>query len=284
MGLAFIGMMIPDGSNQFFSRLAQLVQRELSVSGCGMLLFDADGSAPKELEYIRWIAEQRGHESISAVVYIPTEDNLENFQELFALNDLPIVVLDREVPEGFSGRPVDLVLGDNALGMKLVADHLTQIGVSTVAYVGASGHNEPARMRHEYFKQYSAQECGIEVLASFYGDFSFEAGRLAGESILRLEQLPDAVVAANDLMAIGVLQALLREKKRVPDDVVVTGYDDIPIANWVFPPLTTVRQDVEEMARQAAALVMRRIAGVSGPGGVRAPIDPELVIRGSSER
>ena len=122
------------------------------------------------------------------------------------------------------------------------------------------------------------------IAASFSGDFSFESGRSAGEAIPRLASVPDAVVAANDLMALGALQALQRAGFRVPDDIVVTGYDDIAMANWVFPSLTTVRQDVEEMARQAAGHVLRRISGESGFGGVRTPIDPELVVRESSKR
>lgn len=285
MGLAFVGMMIPDGNNQFFSRLAQLVQRELSIAGgTGMLLLDSDGSASTEREYIRWIADQRAQGLISGVVYIPTGDNIDNFFQLFSVEDVPIVVLDREIPEGFASRPIDLVLADNASGMLLVAEHLISIGITTVAYIAGPTGTEPGRVRNTAFEQYWRDLAGAAITASFQGDFSFESGKVAGEAVQRLAPVPEAVVAANDLMALGALQALLRAGLQVPDDIVVIGYDDIALANWVYPSLTTVRQDVEEMARQAANHVVRRMSGEGGRGGVRTPIDPELVIRESSQR
>lgn len=283
MGLPLVGMLIPDGGNQFFSRLAQLVQRELSLSATGLLLFDSDGSPSRERDYIRWIAQQWDKGSISALVYIPGGDNLDNFEQVFAL-DLPIVVLDREIPEDFASRPIDQVLADNTFGMKLIVEHLLEIGVSKVAYVAGPITTEPGRVRNSAFERYWKERSGDTISASFAGDFAFESGREAGEAILRLASLPDAVVAANDLMAIAVMQVLLSQGKRVPEDVAVVGYDDIPLASWVYPPLTTVRQDVEDMARQAVTHVMRRMAGESGRGGFRTPIEPELVQRQSSSR
>jgi len=276
-------MIIPDGGNQFFSRLAQLVQRELSLAATGLVLFDSDLSASNEREYIKWIAAQWHAGSISALVYIPSGDNLDNFEEVFAL-DLPIVVLDREIPEDFSSRPIDQVLADNSFGMRLVVEHLISIGITEVAYVAGPVSTEPGRVRNSAFERYWSQLGGGAISASFAGDFAFESGRDAGEAILRLSQSPDAVVAANDLMALAVIQVMMTAGRKVPEDVVVVGYDDIPLASWVYPSLTTVRQDVEEMARQAVSHVMRRMAGDTGRGGFRTPIEPELVRRRSSAR
>lgn len=283
MGLPLVAMVIPDGGNQFFSRLAQLVQRELSLSATGLVLFDSDSSATIELNSIRWIAQQWQGGAISALVYIPSGDNLDNFEEVFAL-DLPIVVLDREIPEDFASRPIDQVLADNTYGMKLIVEHLVDIGASEVAYVAGPTSTEPGRVRNGAFERYWTELAGDGLAASFAGDFAFDSGRGAAEAILRLARMPDAVVAANDLMAIAVMQVMLGAGKAIPDDVVVVGYDDIPLASWVFPPLTTVRQDVEELARQAASHVVRRMSGESGRGGLRTPIEPELVVRRSSRR
>jgi DNA-binding LacI/PurR family transcriptional regulator len=276
-------MIIPDGSNQFFSRLAQLVQRELTQAANGLVLFDSDGSPNIERDYIRWIAKQWQEGAISALIYIPSGDNLDNFEDVFAL-DLPIVVIDREIPEDFASRPIDQVLADNNFGMKLVVEHLVEIGISTVAYISGPVTTEPGRVRNHSFERYWNQMAGGTLAASFVGDFAFESGREAAEAVLRLAAVPEAVVAANDLMALGAMQALQRSGRRVPDDVVVVGYDDIPLASWVFPTLTTVRQDVEEMAKQAAIHVMRRMGGEGGRGGFRTPIEPELVRRDSSRR
>jgi len=281
--LPFVAMIIPDGSNQFFSRLAQLVQRELSLAASGMLLLDSDGSPGNELDYIRWVGSQTRQGNVSAVVYIPSGDNIENFFELFSI-EIPVVVMDREIPEDFADRPIDQVLADNNTGMRLIVDHLVDIGVHDVSYIGGHVQTEPGRVRNTAFERFWPATSGGKISASFAGDFSFESGRAAAEAVLRLAKLPEAVVAANDLMAIGVLQTMQRAGKRVPDDIVVVGYDDIPLANWVFPSLTTVRQDVEEMARQGVAHVMRRMSGEGSRGGIRTPIEPELVVRESSSR
>lgn len=284
MAMAFVAMMIPDGSNQFFSRLAQLVQRELSVlANTGMVLLDADSSPKTELDYITWVGDQWRRKAICAAVYIPTGDNVANFFRLFALG-LPVVVLDREIPEDFAKTPIDMVLADNVAGMHLVAEHLIEIGVQRPAYIGGSVGTEPGRMRNAAFADSWKDLGGGPMPASFNGDFSFESGKSAGEAIPHLANRPDAVVAANDMMALGALQALQREGIAVPDDIVLTGYDDVAMANWVYPALTTVRQDVEAMARQAAGYVIRRVSGEGGPGGMRTPIEPELVVRESTTR
>ncbi len=282
-GLPLVGMLIPDGGNQFFSRLAQLVQRELSLASMGLVLFDSDSSAANERDYIQWIRQQWERASISALVYIPSGDNLDNFEDVFSLN-LPIVVIDREIPEGFASRPLDQVLADNSFGMKLVVQHLIAIDVSEVAYVAGPLSTEVGRVRNQAFERYWPELGNGRLSASFAGDFTFESGREAGQAILHLAKLPQAVVAANDLMAIAVMQVLLSVGVRIPEDIVVIGYDDIHLANWVYPQLTTVRQDLEEMARQASACVMRRLSGDSEKGGFRAPIEPELIPRRSSFR
>lgn len=276
-------MIIPDGSNQFFSRLAQLVQRQLSSASIGLLLFDSDGHDSNELEYVRWLSQHVEPSPIAALVYIPTGDNTDNFEEVFSL-PLPIVIMDREIPEDFAARPIDQVLARNRVGMRLVVDHLLEIGCSRVAYVAGSEATEPGRVRNSAFDEYWRKMGECPVVGRFSGDFTFEAGRTSAEAILRLAEAPDAIVAANDLMALGVMQVLQRRGVRVPQDMVVIGYDDIPLANWVYPPLTTVRQNVEDMAVQAANHVIRRMSGDIGTGGFRTLIEPELVRRESSAR
>jgi len=280
----FVGMMIPDGSNQYFSRLAQLVQRELSVYDAGMLLFDSDGSPALERRYIGWVAEQLGTGRVGALIYTPSGDNVDNFEELFRL-PIPIVVLDREIPEGFAQGPIDLVLARNRVGMRLVVEHLREIGIRRVAYVSGSQDTETGRVRNSSFVHYCEELLDVAPIAIFQGDFSFESGRAAAENALNLADFPpEAVVAANDLMALGVMQVLQRRGYSIPNDVSVIGYDDIPLANWVYPSLTTVRQNVEEMAREAARHVVRRLEGDILTGGLRTPIEPELVPRDSSRR
>lgn len=278
---AYVAMIIPDGSNQFFSRLAQLVQRELAQGSIGMLLLDSDSSPRTEGQYIRWVMDQASRGDVAALVYIPTGDSIENFEEVFS-HDLPIVVLDREVPESMADRPIDQVLSSNTRGMRLVAEHLAERQIEKVAYIAGPLGTEPGRVRNLAFKE-AWESTGGTIMTNFAGDFTVQGGQEVGEAILRLSEPPQALVAANDLMAIGAMQILQRQGLSIPDDLLVVGYDDIPLASWIYPTLTTVRQDVEAMARQAARHVTRRIDGDVGSGGLRTPIEPELIPRETTE-
>ena len=102
------------------------------------------------------------------------------------------------------------------------------------------------------------------------GSYSVDFGREAGFELAKRPNLPDAVVCANDLIAVGVIRGLLRSGIRVPDDVAITGFDDIALCRYVEPAITTVRQPIENMGAEAANLLLARIDGERGRGTQRA--------------
>jgi DNA-binding LacI/PurR family transcriptional regulator len=122
---------------------------------------------------------------------------------------------------------------------------------------------------------------GLRPREPIHGDWSAASGYVAGEQIAAFKEAT-AVFAANDQMAIGLLRALHEAGRRVPEDISVVGYDDLPETEYLIPPLTTVRQDFAEVGRRAIELVMIAISGSTAP----APdlIKPELIIRQSTQR
>ncbi len=170
---------------------------------------------------------------------------------------------------------------DNVAGAARATQYLLDLGHQTVHHVGGPGSWLDARERTEGWLQAvrSAGAAEPEVLA---GDWSSRSGYEIGH---QLAQTPDvsAVFCANDHMALGLLRALAERGRRVPEDVSVVGFDDIPEAGYFLPPLTTVRQDFGELGRRALRLLVDRISGFETAGS-RLPVVPELVVRSSTTR
>lgn len=273
-------MLIPDGTNQFFSRLAQLMQRELQGSFRAMVTMDSDGSLRKEQIYLQALREMQ----VDGIVFISVGDSSSAYQYLREW-EIPVLVMDREIPDMENA---DFVLTKNTDGVSQVVEHLRSLGHSKVGFVNGAENTEPGRARADAFLK-ACMNNGLNVPPelSFSGNFQFEAGRAAADGIVAMppSERPTAIFAANDLMAIGLLQGLQEHGVHIPTDLSVVGFDDIPLASWVYPQLTTIQQDIFQMARVGVLLLQERLSaaavGESPPSRIR-PIQPRLVVRRSS--
>lgn len=170
---------------------------------------------------------------------------------------------------------------DNAGGATEAVRHLLRSGRKKVATIAGPLDMDVGRSRLDGWRAaheeagLSAPETLIEV-----GDFSWESGSQAMRSLLERAPDLDAVFAASDLMAIGALEELRRQRRQVPGDVAVVGFEDSPHARWTNPPLTTVRQPVEELG----STMVRILADITEPGAERQQLmlPTELVVRESS--
>lgn len=280
-----VAIVIPDMTNQYFSELSQLVQRFVtSANGIGVV-FSSDGRQDVES---RHLSSLTGF-GFDGIVFVSVGDNLQVYEALVRMR-LPHVVLDRELPEN---QWCDFVLSDNVEGAALAAQHLIKCGHEQVAYVAGDQRTEPGRARRDSFvAAYSSAGLSISDALLIDGDFSFRSGYTIGKQLTATTLSFSAVACGNDAMAIGVMQALQENGRRIPDDVSVVGYDDIPCASWVYPRLTTVRQELPEMARYAVELLISRIDEqnntapadrVVGRARLRA-VTPRLVVRESCQR
>jgi LacI family transcriptional regulator len=273
-----IGMLIPDSTNQFFSLIAQLLQRELAPAMYAVVVMSSDGSADREQDYIELLLDM----DIAGLVFISVGDSFPAFERVQD-SGRPVVVLDREVPLESS----DFVVLDNDAGVRDAVEYLKRLGHQNIACIGGNTKTEPGRQRIAAFTA-ACETSDIKLTKSsiVVGDFTFGSGSAAAHTLLTRRRPPTAVFACNDLMALGALQYAREHEIAVPAHLSIVGFDDIAMASWVYPRLTTVRQDCATIARVTAELLVSRVAHVDAgevtplSGRVRR-IEPLLVERES---
>jgi LacI family transcriptional regulator len=178
---------------------------------------------------------------------------------------------------------VDVVDADNRSGTKALVCHLVEVhGMTRLFYVAGPAEAPDARARRSAFHEVLAEHPGAIACGEFEGRFSAISGKQAAQTILArpVQDRPDAVVCANDQMAIGAMRELQARGVRVPDDIAVVGFDDIYPGILIAPPLTTVRQPMRLLGERACSRLLERIADPSHPHRVEL-LPTELVVRES---
>lgn len=243
-----VGLVLPDLTNPFFPQLAQSVIVSARAAGYEVLLIDTMGSKAAELQSIDSLV--RG--GVDGLIWFPIDDTTPPGLSLRAL---PTVVLDRSL-EG-----LDSVVADFESGGRLAAELLLSAGHRRIGIVAGPSTVLGARQRAQGARQ-AMQATGSllwEVEAAFSADLDAHVtAHLARRDVT-------ALVAASDLVAIGLIKALQRLGVRVPQDVSVVGFDNIPWCDWCSPPLTTIDIPVTEMGAEAVQLLVRRMGAPDEP-------------------
>jgi DNA-binding LacI/PurR family transcriptional regulator len=185
-------------------------------------------------------------------------------------------------PPDDQGAPASYVDADNRGGARKAVGHLARRGRRHIATITGPLDMGVGLDRLDGYREglAAAGLAGAEDLVEL-GDFTEEGGAAAMERLLGRPGRPvDAVFAASDLMAVGALRVLRAAGRRVPEDVAVVGFEDSAVSRYAQPPLTTVRQPIEEMGRQATRLLLARVAG--RPSGMHLILDVDLVVRASA--
>jgi len=271
-----IGLIVLDVRNPFFTEVARGAEQRAVEEGLAILLGNSDDSAQREGSYLDLFEQQRAH----GVLISPLTDDLPRLARLRD-HGTPVVLVDRQAPDGsFSSVAVDDVAGGY-----LALRHLGESGRTRVAFVGG-----PTSIR-----QVSDRLAGARRAAAEMPDVSLEvietealtvlAGRAAGEGIRArpAAERPDAVFAANDLLAMGVLQAItMLGGLQVPNDIALIGYDDIDFAASAVVPLSSIRQPAHAIGHTAVDLLLKEVAGGEDFEHEQVVFQPELVVRDST--
>lgn len=241
--LPVLGLSVPDLENPFFASLAEQLNRTVQAAGFELLVSSAGGSLEAEAGGVQAFLGRQLH----AVVIIPCDERGSAPTVNLAAGRALTVQLDREVDDSRA----TFVGCDNREGMNLVARH---VGASRrddrpVVFVGAGLHSSSARERLAGFEEH------FPGAASLLGDFTLAWGIEAADQLLESGMDTATVVAAADIIALGVISRLRARGARLPDDFEVIGFDGIGAAAFAHPPLTTVRQPVEEMAEAILAII-----------------------------
>jgi LacI family transcriptional regulator len=273
-----LGLVVLDVANPFFTDVAAGVEHVAHAHGRVVLLTNSGEDADREAAALRMFESQR----LDGLLVAPVGDDVARLEAVRA-RGTGVVLIDRLASTpGFSSVAVD-----DRRGGRLAVEHLLEAGHRRLGFVGGSTQIEQVANRLAGAR--AAVEGLDDARLTVYeaAAMNARAGGAVGEEIVALpaDARPTAVFAANDLLALGLLQAFLRAGLTVPGDVALIGYDDIDYASSAAVPLSSVRQPAFEMGRRAAMLLLQEIDGVDGAAPVQPEqvlFEPELVVREST--
>lgn len=275
-----IGLVVPDNSNPFFAEMARVIEDAGFAEGYSVILCNSDLSEVKQDAYIDVLLAKRVDGIImTSTGLIPGEranHDIERIQQA----GVPCVVIDRDLGDA----PVDQLLVDNHEGGYLAGRYLIEHGHRKLACVVGPSDLTPSAGRIAGFHR-ALDEAEIDILpeAIVRGNGRLDGGARAIARLLDRGADFTAVFAFNDEMAIGVIGALQRAGKRVPHDISVIGFDDIPYADAIYPAVTTIAQPIVEMGGIGVRMLLDRL---QQPGAAprRVQLSPRLVKRESVAR
>jgi LacI family transcriptional regulator len=268
-----IGLLVPDNANPFFAELAKGVEDEAFDRGYSVLLCNSNSSQDREARYLQLLLAKR----VDGVLLSPTTASLSQLGPFLA-QQIPIVTFYRDPGQ----LPVDALRVDNARMGYLATSHLIELGHRRIAFIEPVSTHSASSQRVAGYRQALA-DAGIDADPSLVarGDNRFEGGAMAAGELLASGASFTAVVAANDATALGAMGALQQAGVRIPADVSIVGIDDIRLASFSTPPLTTVHQPKYEAGRQALGFLVERIEGSEAPPR-RIALPSHLVSRAST--
>ena len=271
-----IGLVVLDVANPFFTDVARGVETVADENNMVVTLCNSAEDTLREDRHLQHLQEQR----VRGVLITPVVETSPRLDPIVA-RGIPVVLVDRG-----SGQPNRCsVAVDDKLGGRLAASHLVEQGHRRLAYVGGPMSIRQVSDRHEGALAAIETARGRPQLRVVeQPSLSIEGGRAAGEELAALTERrrPTAVFCANDLLALGLLQELIRQGLRVPRDVAIVGYDDIVYAGGAAIPLSSVRQPRDQLGRAAAELLIEEINSGGSHRHRQVVFEPELIVRDSS--
>jgi LacI family transcriptional regulator len=247
-----IGVLIPQLDHPFFSTLCFAIEKSLFAKGYRALICSAEEDRDKEHAYIEMLVRQR----VDGVIIVPTGHSIENIRMLLSQR-VPIIMVDRDMPEV----DVSKVLTDNRHGGYVGTRYLLEQGHRNIGVIGTPSYSEPMHDRIRGVRA-ALNEYNIDARPDLMVTGTvqqFEMGYNTTRQFFQQPDPPSAIFALTDVIAIGVMHAAARAGLKLPGDLSIMGFDDIPMASYVIPTLTTVAQPIYEMGETAAELMLRHI-------------------------
>jgi LacI family transcriptional regulator len=269
-----ISLVTSEIANPFFAELAAAIEAEAERYGYAVYISSTRGDNARAVNAIRRLKDQHV-DGLIMMTNHPDDGRLASSLR----SQKNIVLVDEDIP----GVTVPRIFVDNEHGAWLAANHLIEAGHRDIALIGGPDGLLTVRERLAGFKR-AMREHRRRVRSEWVmlGDYSREFGFEATRRLLDAPRQPTAILACSDYIAVGVLSAVHQRGLAVPDDLSLVGFDDMPFAELVDPPLTTVRQPIAEMGRIAFERLLALLNQVKVPALTRLPV--ELVERRSVTR
>jgi LacI family transcriptional regulator len=270
-----LGALLPDLYGEFFSEVIRGIDQTAQKHGFHLLVSSSHAHRPSMEAAIR---SMRGR--VDGLIVMSPERYAQPPRRAGAARRLPIVLLNS--PE--EGEGVDVITIANVEGARAMVGHLVGLGHRRIGIICGAAHNIDAEERLQGYRE-ALHEAGIAADPRYEvtGDFSEQSGYDAALELADREARPTAIFAANDAMAIGALSALRNRKLRIPQDIAIAGFDDIPMARYVDPPLSSVHIDISALGARAAERLLYAIRHAATHAPHRETMPTTLALRGSTE-
>lgn len=271
-----LSLLITDITNPFYTTIARGAEDAALRAGYRLLFANSDEDYAKEKDYVDMMLSTR----VDGVLFAPTGDrSFENLQQLQKHN-IPFVVLDREIP----GIEADVVLGDSKEGARKLVEHLIELGHRRIAMINGSPDVSTARLRYTGYREAHLLN-GLTVEDSLVAHFNYRDfhDESALDELIHHEDPPTAIFAANNMLAVGVIQALRKRGLQVPGDLSVVCFDDFGHADSINPFLTVASQPAYQFGALGMQLLIERIEGDLTQENRKMILPSELLIRSSTQ-
>ena len=272
-GSSTLGLMLPDAHNALFMEIVRGVQAVTNAEGLLVMVCDADQDTARERQYSRLLAGER----VAGVLAAPRDPSGASLQPLIDCG-IPVVVFDRK-PKGLD---VDSVVLDDRMGAHLCVRHLVKAGRKKIAIVTGPLEVSVALERLVGFKE-AMTEARFHINPDWVrvGTFEESSGYENMLALLALSSPPDAVIASNNVITLGAMRAIRDRGLRVPGEISLVAFDEMPWSSLTDPPLTTVSLPAYEMGVAATEALMSRLRKPDLPRQ-NLVLEPRLVARGST--
>jgi DNA-binding LacI/PurR family transcriptional regulator len=267
------GLIISDIGNPYFASVVRGIEDIAYANGYNLILCNSDEDPEKEELYINVFLDS----AVSgAIIACAREDSMCGGKLLDA--GIPIVAMDRRMMN-FN---VDTVITNNVKGAYEAVIHLIEQGHRKIGFIGGPLHTTTGRERWEGYKK-ALSEHGYELNQDLIklGNFKQRSGQEAASELLEKDDRPTALFAANNFMTLGALNSIHDKGLKIPDEIAIVGFDDLPWAQSLDPPLTAVEQSANELGKTAADLLIKRIDDPNRPI-TTVTLNTNLVVRKSS--
>ncbi|WP_317058056.1 substrate-binding domain-containing protein [Vibrio cholerae] len=268
-----IGMLVTTSTNPFFGEVVKGVERSCYHQGYNLILCNTEGDNQRMKASINTLLQKR----VDGLLLMCSTLEGERLDVFDRYPDIPVVVMDWG-PILFASDKIQ----DNSLqGGYMAAKHLIECGHREIGCITGPLIRHQAQMRYEGYKRALA-EAGIAINPDWIveSDFECEGGYQAFEKLYERGKLPSALFVCNDMMAMGVIQAANQRSLRIPDDLSLIGYDDVHIAKFMTPALTTIHQPKYRLGKAAVDTLLYRLENPDTTAQV-VQLEPTLVVRNS---
>jgi LacI family transcriptional regulator len=268
-----IGMLVNTSTNPFFGEVVKGVERSCYLQGYNLILCNTEGDIERMKASINTLLQKR----VDGLLLMCSTIEGERIDIFERYPDIPVVVMDWG-PILFASDKIQ----DNSLqGGYIATKHLIECGHKDIGCITGPLVMHQAQMRYQGYKR-AMDESGFKINSNWVieGDFECEGGYKAFQKLCLSGQLPSAIFASNDMMAMGILQAAYEKGINVPDDISLMGYDDIHIAAFMSPALTTIHQPKYRLGKAAVETLLNKLEKESIDSQV-VELEPTLVVRKS---